>query len=148
MEERYHAFTLLIASLNRNIRRIKTDTMTRFHLKSQHVSCIYYLYRAKSLTATELCEISGQDKANLSRSVDYLEKNGFLVCKTKEQKRYKSPLELTPMGDEVGRYLCARMDEVLSCASEGLSEENRQIMYDGLATINENLRKIHEQYTH
>ena len=147
MEERYHTFTSLIASLNRNIRRIKTDAMARHQLKSQHVSCIYYLYRAKSLTSKELCEISGEDKANLSRTVEYLEKNGFIECRTQEQRRYKSPLRLTSMGEEIGRYLCERMDEVLARASDGVSEENRRIMYEGLAVINENLKKIHEQYT-
>ena len=53
MEERFQTFTVLIANVNRYIRRIKTEEMAEFQLKSHHVSCLYYLYRDKELTAKE-----------------------------------------------------------------------------------------------
>lgn len=45
MNNRFETFTLLITSLNRSIRRIKTETMARYELKSPHVSRLYYLYK-------------------------------------------------------------------------------------------------------
>lgn len=146
MKERFETFTVLMAKINRSIRKIKTEEMAEFNLKSPHVSCLYYLYRADSLTAKELCDICDEDKANISRSIDYLETNGYLTCISKTQKRYKSPLELTDKGREVGRRLAEKIESALATVGEGLSEENRAIMYQSLEIIADNLQKICNHY--
>ena len=79
MEERFQTFTVLISNINRAIYKIKAEEMSEFDLKSSHVSCLYYLYQKTSLTAKELCDICEEDKANISRSMEYLEKNGYLT---------------------------------------------------------------------
>jgi len=56
MKERFETFTVLINKISRNIRKIKNQEMAEYGLRSTHVTCLYYLYSAKSLTATELCE--------------------------------------------------------------------------------------------
>lgn len=43
MEERFETFTVLIARINRGIKRIKAEEMAEFGLKGPHVSCLYYL---------------------------------------------------------------------------------------------------------
>ena len=146
MEKRFETFTLLISSINRAIQKIKTEEMAEFDLKSSHVSCLYYLYKENSLTARDLCEMCGEDKANISRSTKYLEEHGYLVCESTVQKRYLSPLCLTDKGREVGRSLVERLDGILDGASRGLTEEERLIMYRSLALINENLNKICDEY--
>ena len=87
MEERFNTFTVLIAGINRCIRKIKTEEMSEYNLKSPHVSCLYYLYKHNSLTAKELCDICDEDKSNVSRSIKFLEENGYLVCNSKKEKR-------------------------------------------------------------
>ena len=146
MQERFQTFTVLIARLNRCIRKIKTEEMAEFNLKSPHVSCLYYLYKSDSLTAKELCDICEEDKANISRSIEYLEKNGYLVCKSKTEKRYKSPLVLTEKGRETGEYIVRKIDAILDSVSEGIPEEHRMIMYRSLSVICDNLQKICDAY--
>ena len=60
MEERFETFTVLIARINRGIKRIKAEEMAEFGLKGPHVSCLYYLSCCGEMTAAELCERSGQ----------------------------------------------------------------------------------------
>ena len=146
MQERFQTFTVLIARLNRCIRKIKTEEMAGFNLKSPHVSCLYYLYKSDSLTSKELCDICEEDKANISRSIEYLEKNGYLVCKSKTEKRYKSPLILTEKGRETGEYIVRKIDAILDSVSEGIPEEHRMIMYRSLSVICDNLQKICDAY--
>ena len=146
MQERFETFTVLIARLNRCIRKIKTEEMAGFNLKSPHVSCLYYLYKSDSLTSKELCDICEEDKANISRSIEYLEKNGYLVCKSKTEKRYKSPLVLTEKGRETGEYIVRKIDAILDSVSEGIPEEHRMIMYRSLSVICDNLQKICDAY--
>ena len=144
--ERFKTFTVLIASLTRNIRKIKTEEMAKWKLKSPHVSCLYYLYQRKSLTSKEICEICEEDKANISRSIEYLEENGYIKCKSEMRKRYKKQYELTEKGYEIGKSLSERIDYVLLRASEGVSEEERLIMYKSLMLINDNLQKLNDEY--
>ena len=86
MDERFKTFTVLMANINRSIRKIKTEEMAEFRLKSPHVSCLYYLYKENALTAKELCDICEEDKANISRTIDYLETNGYLVRQPQDNK--------------------------------------------------------------
>lgn len=142
MQERFKAFTVLIAKINRNIRRIKTEEMVEFGLKSPHVSCLYYLYTEGPLTPKELCVFCDEDKGALSRSVEFLENKGFIASDNSSVKRYKTPIRLTETGLELGKIIHDKIDGVLSVSSEGLTEEERNVMYKCLAQISDNLQTI------
>ncbi len=147
MKDRFETFTLLIAKISRCIRKIKTEEVAEFNLKSPHVSCLYYLFKhEEALTAKDLCDICDEDKAAISRSIEYLENNGFISCESKTEKRYKSPLMLTEKGKEVGRFIESKIDSILDIASAGLTEEKRIIFYESLELIGENLQKICDEY--
>lgn len=142
MQERYETFTVLINRINRNIRKIKNQKMSEYKLRSVHVSCLYYLYLANGLTATELCERCEEDKATISRALDYLEKNGYLTCETKSVKRYKSPMILTDKGVEAGKTITVKIDGVLDEINADLTEEERTVFYRSLSIISERLEAI------
>lgn len=146
MEERFEMFTLLLTSISRSIHKIKTEEMAEFNLKSSHLSCIYYLYKNKSLTAKELCDICEEDKANISRSIKHLEENGYLSCYSKTQKRYQCPLRLTERGIQVGKKISERLEQIMESASMHLREEDREAMYRSLMLISENLQQLCEKY--
>ena len=79
--DRYSRFTILINRISRSIHRIKDDAMCKYGLKSAHVSCLYYLYKeGKPLTARELCDACEEDKAAVSRAIDLLCKEGYVIC--------------------------------------------------------------------
>lgn len=146
MKGRFENFTVLISNINRHIKKIKTEEMEEYNLKSPHVSCLYYLYKEDSLTATELCAICKEDKAAMSRSIDYLEKNGYILSDSDAKKRYRCALTLTEQGKSIAVGIVEKIDRILDQASVGLSEEHRVVMYQSLALISENLEKICEQY--
>lgn len=114
MLERFQTFTVHIAKITRNIRRLKTKTMTELNLKSPHVSCIYYLYPDKVLSVRELLEICDEDKGAISRSITYLVNNGYIEYEKNENKKYKNKLILTDMGKGCGRLIHERINGILS----------------------------------
>ena len=142
MKERFETFTVLINRISRNIRKIKNQEMAEYNLRSSHISCLYYLYLSDGLTATELCERCEEDKAAISRALDYLEKNGFIVCESKSAKRYKSPLSLTEKGNYVGKKISDKIAGVLGEISNGLTEEERIAFYRSLTIISESLESV------
>ena len=142
MKQRFETFTVLINKISRNVRKIKNMEMSEYNLRSAHVSCLYYLYSADSMTATDLCERCEEDKATISRALDYLENNGFIVCESKTAKRYKSPLFLTEKGKEAGKKIFDKVKSVLDEVSVGLSDEQRETFYRYLSIISDNLEKV------
>ena len=113
--------------------------MAEYGLRSSHISCLYYLYSSGALTATDLCERCEEDKATISRSIDYLEANGYLTRENGNAKRYKSSISLIDKGYEAGKKITDKIDRVLDEVSTGLSEEERAAFYRGLGIISENL---------
>lgn len=146
MKERFETFTVLINRISRNIRKIKNMELEEYHLKSIHGSCIYYLYTTQNMTATELCECCEEDKATISRALDYLEKNGYLTCKSPNEKRYKIPLILTEKGKEAGKKITDKIENVLQEMNDGLTEEEREAFYRSLSVISKSLNEVAEKY--
>ena len=119
--------------------------MAEFDLKSPHVSCLYYIYKAESLTSKQLCDISAEDKAAISRSLDYLEKNGYLTHKISKNKRYKSQIVLTEKGRATAEVIANKVDSILDGLESSLSDEERVVMYKGLSVISRNLDSMCEK---
>ncbi len=146
MEERFETFTVQIAKISRCIRKIKTEEMREFSLKTPHVSCLYYLYCKGPLTAKELCDICDEDKAAVSRTLIYLEKKDYVFCESKARKRYKEPIMLTEKGKKVAQMIEEKINRILRETSIGLNESELEIFYRGLALIGNNLQKISDTY--
>lgn len=139
MKERFQTFTILISKISRSIRKIKNREMAEYGLRSVHVTCLYYLYLSDSLTATELCERCEEDKAAISRALDFLEEKGFVACESKHAKRYNSPLSLTEKGKEAGEKITDKINFVLDEICVDLTEDQRNEFYRCLAIISDSL---------
>ncbi len=146
MEDRFETFTVLLNRINRNIRKIKNEEMANYELRSPHISCLYYLYILKELTSKDLCERCEEDKSTISRSLDYLEKNGYIICKSDSKKRYNAPFELTERGMYAGKRIADKITAILDEISSGISNEDRAIFYRSLNVISENIDKVAKSY--
>lgn len=142
MTKRFETFTVLINRISRNIRKIKNQEMAEYNLRSAHVSCLYYIYSLGGATATDLCERCEEDKATISRALEYLESNGFITRDTECAKRYKSPVILTDKGTEAGKKIADKINGVLDKISDGLTEEERVAFYRSLSVISQSLENV------
>ena len=142
MENRFETFTVLVSRISRNIRKLKNQEMSEYNLRSAHVSCLYYLYTGKGLTATDLCECCEEGKATISRALEYLEGEGYLFCESKSAKRYKSPLLLTEKGERIAGLITDKINWVLKEVSTGLTEEQRLAFYRSLTIISDSLDNL------
>ena len=139
MQERFETFTVLINRISRNIRKIKIQEMADYGLRSAHISCLYCLCRHNGATATELCERCEEDKATISRALDYLETRGYITCEAKNTKRYKRPLILTEKGQRVGKKIVDKINRLLDAISSDLTEDERVAFYRSLSIISKSL---------
>lgn len=142
MQERFETFTVLINRISRNIRKIKNQEMAEYNLRSAHVSCLYYIYSMENATATDLCERCEEDKATISRALEFLEANGFIIRDPEGVKRYKSPVLLTDKGLEAGKKIANKINGVLDQISGGLTEQERIAFYRSLSVISQSLDAV------
>lgn len=78
MIERFETFTTNIASIYKNIVKIKKYEMNKIGLKGTHVTCMNFLNNSpKGLTAAEICVLAKENKAGISRALADLLEQGW-----------------------------------------------------------------------
>ena len=146
MENRFGNFVYLISSINRYIRKIKTEELIDYNLKGTHIMCLYYIEKFEKATAKDLCDFTGEDKSAISRALEYLESSYLIKNDVEDGKKYKSQYSLTEDGIVVADLVGAKIDKAISNAGAGISDEEREIMYRALDVINTNLKTICQKY--
>lgn len=139
MKDKYLKFTTLLTSIMRNIRRITTETVAHYDLKRSYVSIIYFLYKNGPLSATKLCRLCAEDKANVSRTLRALEDEGFVTREVRETPRSLVRMMLTEDGMEIGAYIAGRISEAVGLATDGVDPDDITAMYRALESIDKNL---------
>lgn len=140
MKDRYLRFTGLLIDITRKINRATLEALTVFGAKRSYAYPIYLLYRNGPLSCARLCQLCGEDKANVSRTLKSLEED-FLVVK---ERRGKSSVRfmLTEDGIKLGKYLCDRVSDAVDVSVSGISEDDIDAMYRALEGIGTNLSSL------
>ena len=136
--DRFETFSLALFSISRCWNKIAGDEMKRFGLKGAHA---FYLVTILShdgvLTAANLCELCGRDKADVSRSVSAMESMG-LLSRTGDNP-YRAKLKLTDTGVAAAQSIREIAAGIFDRVGGELDPENREIFYKTLATVSSNL---------
>ena len=139
---RFETFTLALSELSGSWSKIATEELKPYGLKGACVVYLIALFKAKEgLCAAKLCELCNRDKAEVSRAIRAMEEKG-LVAKESETNGYRAKITLTEKGREVTHALRERVKLIVEKGGEGLSDEQREVFYNALGTISENLKKI------
>ncbi len=146
MGQRFEVFTHLINKIAKSVRKIKTEEMSGFGIKSSHVVCIYYLYKQPGLTAVQLGLYCDEDKALISRSLDYLQENGYVQFESEGKKTYNKKIILTEKGQAIGEVISGKIDKILSEVGSFMSESERMVFYDTLSRVSNELENITKRY--
>ncbi len=139
MQAGFESFTLLLNKLARVIKKIKTNEVVEYNLNSPHVAIIYLLYKYNGLTLKEIIELCGEDKASVSRAVEGLKQKGLL--QEFSQNTYKHKVLLNESGSIVAKSISKKIDDFVETASGEIPQEKKEVMYECLNTICNNLEK-------
>jgi DNA-binding MarR family transcriptional regulator len=142
MIERFERFSFLISEVSRSWHKIAADEMEKHGLKGTHSIYLTTLYRhGEGVTAARLGELCGRDKAEVSRTVNTMERQGLLQ---KEGNSYRALLKLTDAGRQAAEQVRSRAAIAVELAGKGLTDEQRTTFYYALELIAGNLLQLCE----
>ncbi len=138
MIERFQSFVAGITVCYKCIQRIKAAEMTEFGLKGTHVMCLFYLHQhPEGLTAAQLSALCVEDKGAISRTLADLDGKGYLCG----QRKYRTPLHLSPSGEQVASQVDQIIEEWVRAGGDGLTAQEREDFYAALERISCNLKE-------
>jgi len=139
--DRFERFSYAIFEISRCWHKIAADVMAERGLKGPYAIYLIVLRRyTDGLTAARLCEMSGRDKADVSRAISVMEKEG-LICR-EGLGSYRATLKLTDAGRQVADYVAELAGRAVYHAGGALSPEHLQQFYSALEMIMVNLQTL------
>lgn len=147
MTSKYEDFTDLIMTSYRVIQRIKTAGMKKLNLKAGDVNCIYYLSKyPEGLSNARLADLSGVDKAAISRTLNALMKTGYVSLSAEDDPtKYGRRYVLTGPGKAAADEVNQKVDSLVTEVGKNISMEEGHIFYATFHSISEQLVKLSEE---
>lgn len=146
MIERFEKFSFNIAEIDHYWHKITTVEMEKYHLKGSYAIYFTMLYQyQEGLTAAQLSEECSRDKADVSRAVNILEKEGFLRKECANQNQYRARLILTEKGRKTAEDINDRAARAVELGGKGLTDQERRIFYYALDLIASNLERLSKE---
>jgi len=145
MIERFEKFHQNIALAHKFITKIKTVEMDKYGLKAANVMCLYFLGKnPDGLTPMQLCQLCGEDKAGISKSLTALREKNYISADDKGDKKYRIIYRITKDGNSVYEKINSTIVDVVNVVGTGLSDEERCIFYKSLDIIVSNLQSFYK----
>jgi DegV family protein with EDD domain len=106
MLDRFERFSFAISEISRCWRKLATEELAKYDLKSSHVTYLTTMYQyPDGITVPKLCEVSGKDKSDASRMIAILEEKGLAQKKVVDGSLYRGLWVLTEQGKNAAEEL-------------------------------------------
>ena len=140
MLDRFERFSFAISEISRCWRKLASDELAKYGLKSPHATYLTTMYKyPDGITVPKLCEVSGKDKSDASRMIAILEEKGLARKKDVGGSLYRGLCVLTEEGKKTAEQVSLRASKAVELAGKDLDEETRNIFYKALESITSNL---------
>ena len=144
----FEVFTNNISVIHKGIQKLKSDEMQKFGLKGNHLMYLFYLLRhEEGLTAGQLAELVGVNKAAVSRALAELFDCGVISYPDYAGgKKYNTVAVLTKEGKDKAEKIEKRILELIEQMSlSNVEEDDRTTTYIFLRTLAGNITNFIEE---
>lgn len=143
MTTRFERFSFAINEIYKYWHKIASDVMEKYGLKGSFA--VYFAVLSnhdEGVTATELAELCGRNKSDVSRIILQMENEGFVTKEKNGKKSYRARVFLTEKGEKIAACINECAEKASNLGSFGLSDEQRAVFYTYLELIAANLKKM------
>ncbi len=145
MLQRFEELSSAISAIYHHIQKIERDEMEKYGLKGPYAHYLAAMTRfPQGITAAQLGQECGRDKAAVSRAISDMERQGLISRDRTNTSGYRAPLLLTPLGLEAAHYVAEKAKSAVELGGQGLTDEARTAFYQGLRQIAANLQSLSE----
>lgn len=144
--DRFEKFIFTISEIDRYWHRVAADEMAKYGLKGPYVIYLVTMNRhCEGLTASQLCEICGRNKADVSRAVRDMESKGLVKKVSENGNLYRAKLVLTNAGRDAAKSISNVAAKAVEFGGKGITDDKRTVFYEILGLISENLKELSEK---
>lgn len=145
MLSRFEKFICAITEIDLYWHRIASSVMKAYGLKGNYAIYFTRLHGCpEGLTAAQLANLCGKDKADVSRDISALEKAG-LVERLRSGSGYRAPISLTEAGNRLTDEIVQKAELAVDLVGGDLTDSDRECFYRALETITANLQALSEK---
>ena len=139
--DRFETFSLCLFNISRYWNRIAAEEMKKYGLKGSHAFYLVTILRHDGqITASDLCQMCGKDKADVSRAVSKMEELAMLI--RVGDNPYRAKLRLTETGLQAALHVRQTAAVIVDRVGKDLTPEKRAVFYDALSSITGNLEEL------
>ena len=139
--DRFETFSLALFNMSRYWNRLAAEEMEKYGLKGAHAFYLVTVLRHDGeVTASQLCDLCGKDKADVSRAVAKMEEIGLL--QRVGSNPYRAKLKLTEQGIAAALAVRETAGTIVDRVGGDLTEEKRAVFYEVLSLVTANLEKL------
>jgi len=143
MISRFERFSFAINEISRCWNKLAAEEMAKYGLKGPHAIYLEVMRRHEGgITAAQLCELCGRDKADVSRAVAIMEEKGLIMRECVNNHLYRAMLKLTEAGKRAADFVCERASMAVEVAGKDITDEERALFYRALESITNNLQNL------
>ncbi len=141
MITRFERFTYAISEINRYWHTIASHEMSKYGLRGPFAVYLTVLYRhSDGVTSVQLGELCDKNKADVSRALSVLEEKGLAVREANNNSLYRAKIHLTKEGRLAAEQVQKAASRAVEMGGDGLTDERRDIFYQVLEHIADNLQ--------
>lgn len=143
MIERFERFSLAISEISRCWHKLTADEMGKYGLKGTHSIYLLAMLRyPDGITAPQIGELCGKDKADVSRMMSIMEKKGLVLKEGIHQNLYRGVFKLTKTGKKAAEFVKERVELAVEITGKDLTEQTRDVFYKALESVSGNLCEL------
>ena len=140
MLDRFERFSYSISEISHCWRKLASDELAKYGLKSPHATYLSILYKHPGgITVPDLCSISGKDKSDAARMIAILEKKGLARKEQVGGSLYRGLWVLTDEGRAAAAQVTGRASRAVELAGRDLDDKTREVFYKALDSVTYNL---------
>lgn len=146
MVDRFERFIFTISEIDRFWHKVAADAMAVYGLKGSYVVYLVTMNRhTEGLTAMQLSDICGRNKADVSRAMADMEGKGLVKRDSSQGGVYRAKLMLTDDGRAAAENVSRLAAKATEFGGKGITDEKREVFYEILGIISENLKELCEK---
>ncbi|MDE7400794.1 MAG: MarR family transcriptional regulator, partial [Clostridia bacterium] len=96
----------------------------------------------QGLTAKELCELTLEDKAAISRALKSLQEKGIVKYSPKGRNEI---VQLTEEGEKLSAVISERINMAVKAGCANITDQERQFFYNSMLEISNNLIEYYQR---